>query len=90
MKPWMFLGKLLRIHLPDTTFTIQPILRSQPELVVENTVNPFEHKLQALNPVVTKTAMPRSVPGRGSRNDYRVKSIEDTRGQVGQHICRHT
>jgi hypothetical protein len=37
------------IHPKDTTPTVHPVPASQPETVVENTVNHFEHKIRALN-----------------------------------------
>ncbi|MDR0684562.1 MAG: hypothetical protein LBF83_05495 [Spirochaetaceae bacterium] len=40
---------LMGIHPKDTTPTSHPIPVSQPEMVVENTVNHFEHKVMAVN-----------------------------------------
>jgi hypothetical protein len=39
----------LGVHFADNTFTVHPIPTSQPQTVVENTLNHFEHKLRALN-----------------------------------------
>jgi hypothetical protein len=41
----LFMG----IRLKDTTPTTQPAPSSQPDRVVENTINHFEHRIKALN-----------------------------------------
>jgi hypothetical protein len=40
---------LMGIRPTDTTPTTHPVPASQPETVVENTINHFEHKIKALN-----------------------------------------
>ncbi|MDR1127431.1 MAG: hypothetical protein LBL06_04800 [Treponema sp.] len=53
----------LGIHSPDATFTTHGTPTSQPDIVVDNTVNHFEHRVRALNRGRNDTSKPSDAYG---------------------------
>jgi hypothetical protein len=53
----------LGVRLADTTPTPSPVPSSQPETVVENTVNHYEHRVRALNRGRNDTSKPADAHG---------------------------